>query len=166
MGASQSSEGGVPIQGEVTPQQPVGESGVRITGTAVQSLEDRVKEAYEQGRMEGVQSFQSSLEIVAVQVYDNVQQQLAHIQQESLNKSESVVSNLAIISFLLAYFFLFLPFQSKQVFGKLQAPTRKGESECAVDKKKLSDCFSQNKTNPLACDDLVNAYSVCATNLI
>ncbi len=84
---------GVPVQGGVpVADETVGDSGVRITGQAIQTLDDRVKEAYEQGRKEGVESFSSALEVVAAQVYDNIHSQLADIQKESLSKSESVVS--------------------------------------------------------------------------
>ena len=89
MGASQSTTG-VPVEGTAqTNSSP--ENGVRVTGSAVQSLDDKIQQAFEQGKTEGLQSFQSSLEFVAAQVYDNVHSQLANIQQESLAKAESKV---------------------------------------------------------------------------
>lgn len=71
-------------------------SGVRITTGAVeQKVIDtniNVKAAYDKGHEDGVNTFQSSLEQVAAQVYDGVHKQLADIQTDSLARSKQLVS--------------------------------------------------------------------------
>jgi hypothetical protein len=67
-------------------------SGVRITGTTEESVEERIKRAYEKGKQEGLDSFSSSLEQVAAQVYDNVHSQLQTIQTDALVKGKIAVS--------------------------------------------------------------------------
>ena len=70
-------------------------SGVRITtGTSEQKVDNNInfKAAYDKGHEDGVNTFQSTLEQVAAQVYDGVHKQLADIQSESLAKSKELVS--------------------------------------------------------------------------
>lgn len=78
-------------------------SGVRITtGTAEQKVDTNInfKAAYDKGHEDGVNTFQSSLEQVAAQVYDGVHKQLADIQSESLAKSKELVSALFAYVFM------------------------------------------------------------------
>lgn len=69
-------------------------SGVRITTAATEEKVDthvNFKAAYDKGHEDGVNTFQSSLELVAAQVYDGVHKQLADIQTDSLKRSKQLV---------------------------------------------------------------------------
>jgi len=98
MGATQSSTSSpISVQsGTPDPNFDKVTSGVRITtGTAEQKIDNNInfKAAYDKGHEDGVNTFQSSLEQVAAQVYDGVHKQLADIQSESLAKSKELVSS-------------------------------------------------------------------------
>jgi hypothetical protein len=70
-------------------------SGVRVTGDAAfTDIEDKLREAYEKGKAEAQAGFQGALEMVAAQVYENVQSQLSNIQKDSLEKSDKLVRTL------------------------------------------------------------------------
>lgn len=103
MGNTQTSASGIPIE-SATSQSVDGSSGVRITGSAVLTLEDKLKEAYEQGKQEGVSTFQSTLEVVAAQVYDNVHSQLSNIQKDSLDQSQQLVSSRRHLCFFFCFY--------------------------------------------------------------
>ena len=62
-------------------------TGVRVTGNVIMEVEERIQKAYLKGKEEGEGSFQSSLEAVAAQVYDNVHQQLS-TRAEQQNRTE------------------------------------------------------------------------------
>lgn len=85
--ASSQSTSGIPV--EVINQDPIYD-GVRISEPNL-SMEARLREAFEKGKKEGQSSFESVLDKVAAEVYDNVHSKLAVIQQESLAKSEILV---------------------------------------------------------------------------
>jgi hypothetical protein len=55
------------------------------------TTEAKLKESYEKGREDGVNSFKSTLEQVAVQVYESVHSKLTEIQSESLKNSQATV---------------------------------------------------------------------------
>lgn len=67
------------------------ESSVRITGSLLRDIEQKIQNAYNEGREEGVGAFQSTLEQVAAQVYDNVHAQLVKVQDDSINQSAKLV---------------------------------------------------------------------------
>ena len=90
---------GIPVESHSNHAAVSGDaaSGVRISGQAVLTLEDKLKEAYEQGKQDGVATFQSTLEVVAAQVYDNVHTQLASIQKDSVQQSQQLVSSSTVV---------------------------------------------------------------------
>lgn len=102
MGAAQSSPTSpISVQsGTPDPNFDKMTSGVRITtGAAEQKVDTSInfKAAYDKGHEDGVNTFQSSLEQVAAQVYDGVHKQLADIQNESLAKSKDLVRRCSVI---------------------------------------------------------------------
>lgn len=95
-------------------------SGIRITtGTAEQKVDTNInfKAAYDKGHEDGVNTFQSSLEQVAAQVYDGVHKQLADIQTESLAKSKELVSVPFVYSQICNVFMVFTPFANHIFLG-------------------------------------------------
>lgn len=90
MGTSQSSTS-IPIESVPTNDphfvSSSNTSGVRVTGQVIEDVETRIQTAYMKGKEEGASSFQSSLELVAAQVYDNVHEQLTKMQEEKLRQS-------------------------------------------------------------------------------
>lgn len=83
MGASGSSE--VPIREVQQPSNSIQEDNIKLN------------EAYEKGKVDGTAAFQSTLEEVAAQVYDNVHTELTTIQSDSLEKSKTKVNNISYI---------------------------------------------------------------------
>ena len=59
--------------------------------TAVSDNSDKLQQAYTKGKEDGVASFQSSLEMVAAQVYDGVHTRLTEIQTDSIKRSKQMV---------------------------------------------------------------------------
>ena len=102
MGGTTSAPNPVAVEsGIVDPNFDQKTSGVRITSAEIDaptetiySNNDKLREAFNKGKEEGVASFQSSLEQVAAQVYDGVHTKLTEIQSDSLKRSKETVRNL------------------------------------------------------------------------
>ena len=97
MGATESVPAASVTSGVADPSFDQKTSGLRITGVTGDfgselSTEERIKQAYSKGKEDGINTFQSSLEQVAAQVYDSVHSRLTAIQTESLEKSSKLVS--------------------------------------------------------------------------
>jgi hypothetical protein len=118
-------------------------SGVRVTGQVIEDVESRIQNAYLKGKQEGASSFQSSLEIVAAQVYDNVHDQLAKMQEEKLEQSIKKAAELQ---------------------SKIKFPTN-ATKLCSEEEAALLACLKSNSTvSCIACEVLANKYSTCATS--
>lgn len=99
MGGTTSTPAAVPVvSGSPDPTWDQKNSGARITlaesSSEVVVGDDKVKQAYNKGKEEGVASFKSSLEQVAAQVYDGVHTKLTEIQADSMQRSRVLVSHL------------------------------------------------------------------------
>lgn len=143
MGASQSSNS-IPIE-SVPASDPnfVPSSGVRVTGQVIEDVESRIQNAYMKGKQEGASSFQSSLEIAAAQVYDNVHDQLTKMQEEKLESSMKKATELQ---------------------GKIKLPST-AIKLCSEEEAALLACLKANSTGScITCEVLANKYSSCASS--
>lgn len=101
MGAAQSGTSKVetiPTK-EPNSELPAGHFGVSVSGGLVEkgllldsNVEEQISAAYRKGKEEGMASLESSLAVVAAQVYDNVQDQISSFQDKHLEQSEKLVS--------------------------------------------------------------------------
>jgi hypothetical protein len=85
----------VPLHSDLDAAQPessVSGGQVRVTPPPV-DVERAIKEAYDQGKADTQAQIQGMLESVAVEVYDNVHNQLRQIQSVQAEEAQKLVSN-------------------------------------------------------------------------
>ncbi len=85
----------IPINIRSVPRDPhfeAAQSGVRVTGSLVHDIEEKIQLAYLKGKQDGGGDFSSNLEKVMAETYDSMHTQLAAYQNNSIQNTEKLVS--------------------------------------------------------------------------
>jgi hypothetical protein len=90
-------------------------------------------------------AFQATLDSLAAEVYDNVQNNLLRIQKQQLSEAEVLAAG---------------------VRAKLEPLTVKIETPCVADEQELIKCLQTNKNKPLACAHVVASFESCAAKTV
>jgi len=137
----------IPVNVRSVPRDPnfePTESSVRITGSLLRDIEQKIERAYSEGKEEGIGAFQSSLVQLSAEVYGNVDSQLAKIHNDNINQSEKL---------------------AKELRNKLKTP-KISSSLCADEEKALVTCLQKNCKKPLDCDSLAKNYTQCSVKAV
>ena len=96
MGAQQSVDGGVKVQGTERPDDkyPAGHFGVSVSGNTESIFQAQLAVAFEAGKQEGLSSVQNTLSLVANQTFESIHNQLSEMQAKQLEQSKLLVINI------------------------------------------------------------------------
>jgi hypothetical protein len=161
MGGSQSApQHGVPVKGEAPSEQrlpdgsvlPAGHFGVSVTGAPVdhaqtldKKLEDMLKEAYENGKNDGKQEFDSLMNQAAMEVYENTQMQIKSFQSAQIEEANAL---------------------AEKVASRLTPPPAL-QQRCGAEDASLLACLQSNKGSPFpACAALVSQLEACSSKAV
>ena len=102
MGAQQSVDGGVKVEGIQKPDDkyPAGHFGVSVSGNTESIFQAQLAEAYEAGKQEGLSSVQNTLSQVANQTFESIHNQLSEMQAKQLEQSKLLVITIQRFMFI------------------------------------------------------------------
>ncbi len=171
MGANQSTE---QSNNKSENDYPPGHFEVSVSGKMIEKgillegdLEQKIQEAYQRGKEEGLATIQQSLNAVAAQTYDQIYKQLSDIQSNELQNSKDLVNYFyyKILNPKLLVVFYVNIFQALKISERIAAPIVLDKS-CGVEELDVVNCFSSNPKSSLKCSEVVDAYISCANNAL